>query len=224
MCAQCRRIVGYVDEKNIAHFDNVRLLRFGPINIRFIGGKWVQCIKTSDNVSAKRKYPVDIFDIIDEPLAKKPKVFQNIILMQVNVHNESGFSIPSDDEIPFWEQADFVTSTPGYNSSFVSPTPSGSESGSNELETASEDEPILDPRSLCVPTYSFDLPSYDSAWNSPFSINNFQNHPNFRGVCRQLVYGECVHIIVYLLTKALVQFIYYVIFFFFVFYLFIFYR
>lgn len=72
-CKNCRRILGYVDENGVAHLHGVRLLKYEPLNVRIIGGKKIMAVSISENISNKRKCPVDGFDPMDEPNSKRQK-------------------------------------------------------------------------------------------------------------------------------------------------------
>lgn len=88
-CIYCRRILGYIDENNYVHLHNVRLLQFEPVGAKLIGDRQVQITKFSDVdincMSNKRKYPIDSFDILDEPALKRRKIEQCLTVARVQV-------------------------------------------------------------------------------------------------------------------------------------------
>lgn len=97
-CTQCRVLVGYIDEYDIAWLNNVRLLSFTPYNINSRGNKQVVCMKVSDIGIHKRRYVTDNIDLLDEPPYKRQKFEQVITVMNAsrNVRN-----FPFDDELVF---------------------------------------------------------------------------------------------------------------------------
>lgn len=167
-CAGCRRIIGYVDENNTVHLHNVRLVRFEPLCVRVAGNRQVHFIKAVDYVNSKRKYSIDLFDLLDEPVSKKQKVQQRLTVMRVNTNdnlNSVDFDFEEEDSEEefhpelFWENSGFVTSTPGrlpengqFTSSvhsyaleeYSSPSSHSDDSDEydslNEVDTWSEDE------------------------------------------------------------------------------------
>lgn len=56
-CAFCRRVIGYVDEEDMVHSKDVRLLKYGPVEISIGGVNRVEYFtRISDDVSNKREW------------------------------------------------------------------------------------------------------------------------------------------------------------------------
>lgn len=149
-CAQCRRIIGYVDERNIAHLQNVRLLRYEPLSVNINGGKRVQFMSVSEN--NKRKYSVDMFDLMEEPSAKRRRIEQDLTVMRLGVDYDVNDIEPNQNRL--WEDAEFSTHTPGpltppwlqpiLNDSLDSYQDSSEDSIIHHVITDSEDGSIID--------------------------------------------------------------------------------
>lgn len=90
-CARCSCILGNVDALGIAHLCNVRLMEFLPSEIRTKRDQLALFLKMRE-FSPKRTYPMDVFDLMDEPRFKKPK-FEIRFIMRVgrDIHEERIF-------------------------------------------------------------------------------------------------------------------------------------
>lgn len=120
-CIHCRRITGYVDENRIAHLHNVRLLQYEPVVMNKIGNQHVQFMKVFEFIP-KRKYSIDILDLLGEPPFKKPRTETTVMRVAENNNvlpldpifeeDEDEFMNEFEDG-EFWNDANFVTSTPG---------------------------------------------------------------------------------------------------------------
>lgn len=86
-CVQCRRILGYLDEVNNAHLQNVRLLEFSPIGANSEDDRRVSFMKMRE-FSLKRKHSVDRFDLMDEPSPKKTRLDTMFVMRMDRNHDE----------------------------------------------------------------------------------------------------------------------------------------
>lgn len=146
-CVHCRRILGYLDEIGDVHLRNVRLVEFSLIGMNTVGNLQALFMKMRENVG-KRKYPVDKFDLLDEPQFKKPKLTP-VIIMRVQQLvdddyisrerdnfdyfplSDSSFESSSDTTVEDWEyfpqRSPYVNNTPGtVYESVYGVTPEGS--------------------------------------------------------------------------------------------------
>lgn len=88
-CTQCRRILGYLDEVNKVHFQNVRLFEYTPIGANSEGEKMVSFMKVTEAIrGVKRKFPEDRFDLTSEPSPKRAKLDVMFVMQLGRVINE----------------------------------------------------------------------------------------------------------------------------------------
>lgn len=92
-CKLCHRVIGFIVEGNSVVLKDVRLLKYEPLFTDIVGGNRVSYIKISTDVSLKRKYPVDVFDLVDEPEPKRQK--SNIIVSNIHVILDSSSELSS---------------------------------------------------------------------------------------------------------------------------------
>lgn len=133
-CLMCDRVSGYLDKNDFIHLHNVRPLRFEPAGVRMFGNEKVQIVNILNDPCNKRKYPVDELDFLDEPFAKKQK-FESTLLIRIEINgsnshinydtDEANENINENDELSDeseWDNADFITSTPGRSFSPMTPS------------------------------------------------------------------------------------------------------